>query len=84
MLRTGSAPQPFPWLESVALLLALLTLLAVIDAHRPVPGSDAPKELPLEAMLSDLPAPRPAAGSASRSASRSAALADPDRLLGAD
>lgn len=84
MLRTGSAPQPFPWLESLALLLALLNLLALVDAHRPAPGSDAPKELPLEVMLSDLPAPRPATSSASRSASRSAAMPDPDRLLGAD
>ncbi len=40
------------WLLTVALALALLTVLAVLDLHRPVPGSERPVEVripPLEA-----------------------------------
>lgn len=54
----------------VALALALLTLLAVLDLHRPVPGSELPVEVhipPLDLSVA-LPAPKPAAS-----------LAKPDR-----
>ncbi|SMH48133.1 hypothetical protein [Azospirillum agricola] len=61
----------------VALALALLTLLAVLDLHRPVPGSEPPVEVripPMEAL------PLPAPGKPVVASKR----IDPDELLAYD
>ncbi|MBP2232794.1 hypothetical protein J2847_006128 [Azospirillum agricola] len=61
----------------VALALALLTLLAVLDLHRPVPGSEPPVEVRIPPM-DVLPAAPPA-----KPAFTSKRI-DPDELLAYD